>query len=153
MNRDTANPSCAPVLYVEDHPINAMLMAALFERRPGLQLVVAQTGADALRMATGLRPALLLLDLRLPDCHGSQLLPLLRMLPGCEHAPAVAVTAEDDFCITGTGFRELWAKPLDLAHVLSRLDALTGSVQATPHVQGPRATTSRFRSVSPYPMT
>ena len=118
-----------PVLYVEDQPVNALLMSALFENRPELKLVVAATGQQALCIAAGLNPVLLLLDMRLPDCHGMQLLPLLRQLSGCESAPAVAVTAEDDFSLDGSGFVELWAKPLDLGRVLRRLDALTGAAQ------------------------
>ena len=113
-----------PVLYVEDHPVNAMLMSALFERRPGLHLVVATTGEQALRLVPGLRPVLLLLDLRLPDCHGMHLLPLLRV--HARAAPAVAVTADDDFDIRHSGFCELWAKPLRLDRVLERLDAILG---------------------------
>jgi CheY-like chemotaxis protein len=113
------------VLYVEDHPVNVMLMQALFEQRPGLRLVVATDGADALRMAARLQPLLMLLDLRLPDCHGSRLLQWLRQLPTCRDVPAIAVTAEDDFQIAGTTFLELWAKPLNLRRVLERLDALT----------------------------
>jgi CheY-like chemotaxis protein len=112
------------VLYVEDHPVNAVLMEALFERRPGLRLVIAETGQAALRVAQGLNPQLLLLDLQLPDCHGSELLPLLRQLPGCSRAPAVAVTANSDFDINGTGFVELWPKPMNLDLVLERLDRL-----------------------------
>lgn len=46
---------------------------------------------------------MLLLDLRL-DIQGSQLLPLLRRVSGCEHVPVVAVTAEHEFDIRGTGF-------------------------------------------------
>lgn len=130
MSRHPPKNPVRSVLYVEDHPVNAMLMAALFERRPGLKLVVAGTGHEAVCLATGLNPALLLLDLRLPDCHGAQLLDVLRLLPGCGDAPAVAVTADGDFDITGTGFDELWPKPLDLAHVLARVDALV--VPATP---------------------
>ncbi len=130
-------PSPHQVLYVEDHPINALLMTAIFERRPALELVVATTGKEALRMAAGLKPALLMLDLGLPDCHGAQLLTLLRAVPGCEAAPAVAVTAHFDFDITGTGFCELWAKPLNLDHVLQRLDALAGP--ATPPAPAQRA--------------
>lgn len=113
------------VLYVEDHPVNAMLMCALFERRPQLRLVVAATGQEALCLITGLSPVLLLLDLRLPDCHGTQLLPLLRL--HTVDAPAVAVTADDDFDIADSGFCELWTKPLDLNRVLGRLDALTAA--------------------------
>lgn len=119
-----------PVLYVEDHPVNAVVMGALFEQRPQLKLVVAPTGQQALCIAAGLNPVLLLLDMRLPDCHGLQLLPLLRQLPGCETAPAVAVTAENDFVLAGSGFVELWPKPLDVGLVLRRLDALTGAAPA-----------------------
>ena len=85
------------------------------------------TGQEAVCCASGLNPALLLVDLRLPDCHGSQLLDVLRLIPGCEQTPAVAVTADGDFDINGTGFTELWSKPMDLQHVLRRLDALTGT--------------------------
>jgi CheY-like chemotaxis protein len=127
MVRNTPAGAVRSVLYVEDQPVNAMLMGALFEKRPGLRLVLASTGQQALCIAARLNPALLLLDMGLPDCHGSQLLPLLRHLPGCDTAPAVAVTAEEDFLLPGSGFIELWPKPLNLQHVLSRLDALTGS--------------------------
>ncbi|RZJ03358.1 MAG: response regulator [Rubrivivax sp.] len=114
------------VLYVEDHPVNAFLMGAIFERRPQLELVVATTGEEALRTAASIRPVLLLLDLGLPDCHGSELIHRLRALPGYNTQPAVAVTADALFDIEGSGFVELWSKPLHLNLVLARLDALTG---------------------------
>ena len=124
MNRPTQHCARASVLYVEDHPVNVLLMSALLHHRPALELVVATTGEQAMCIAANLRPALLLLDLGLPDCHGSELLPLLRRLPGCEVAPAVAVTAENGFEIEGSGFDELWPKPLDLQRVLQRIDTL-----------------------------
>ncbi len=123
-NVSSASDPRPVVLYVEDHPVNAILMEALFERRPGLRLVVAPTGQSALLMAQGLNPQLLLLDLQLPDCHGSELLLLLRQMPGCSRAPAVAVTANSDFDIDGYGFAELWPKPMNLDLVLERLDRL-----------------------------
>src|SRR5687767_4076931 len=124
-----AHPSTAGdrrpvVLYVEDHPVNAVLMEALFERRPALRLVIADTGQAALQIAPTLNPQLLLLDLQLPDCHGSELLPMLRQVPGCDSAPAVAVTANSDFDIDGTGFIDLWPKPMNLDRVLEQLDRL-----------------------------
>jgi CheY-like chemotaxis protein len=115
------------VLCVEDHPVNVILMQALFERRPSLRLVVATTGAQALEVARTLEPALLLLDLNLPDTHGSQLLVALRRLPGFARLSAVAVTADVTFDALGAGFDEVWTKPLDLMHVLDRIDALTAS--------------------------
>lgn len=134
MPREPELSSCRSVLYVEDHPVNAMLMSAIFERRPDLHLVLATTGSEAVCCASGLHPALLLIDLRLPDCHGSQLLDVLRLIPGCESAPAVAVTADGDYDIAGTGFGELWAKPMDLQQVLRRLEALApaGVVDSLP---------------------
>jgi CheY-like chemotaxis protein len=110
------------VLYVEDQAVNTMLMSALFERIPGCELVLAECGSQALERARDLYPALLLLDLRLPDMHGSQLLPQLRRVPGCEHVPAIAVTAEHEFDIARGGFDELWRKPLNLLRVLERVE-------------------------------
>lgn len=121
------NPTRRTVLYVEDHPAHALLMAAVLERRPELELVVATTGQDALRLGSGLAPALLLLDLGLPDGHGSRLLALLRTHAGCRTAPAVAVTADLDFPVLTWDFCERWPKPLAADHVLARLDALLGT--------------------------
>ena len=75
-------------------------------------------------------PNLLLLDLRLPDCHGNELLGWLRRLPGWSAAPAVAETAETDFHIACTTFDEVWRKPMDLGSMLGRLDTFLG--RATP---------------------
>jgi CheY-like chemotaxis protein len=113
------------VLYIEDQPVNVLLMQAVFDRRPALQLVVATTGQDALTLAEDLHPALLLVDMRLPDCHGLELLPQLRRICGCESVPAVAVTADHHTDLEGSSFVELWGKPLNLGRVLERLDALT----------------------------
>jgi CheY-like chemotaxis protein len=126
------SPARRIVLYVEDHPVNALLMAAILERRPELELVVATTGEEALCLAAGLQPVLLLLDLGLPDCHGSRLLGRLRTLPGCGTAPAVAVTADVNFPADDWGFCELWPKPLYVDQVLQRLDALVGTHAPAP---------------------
>jgi CheY-like chemotaxis protein len=120
------------VLYVEDHPINAMLMEALFMRRPDLELVVAADGAEALRVADGLHPALLLLDLDLPDTHGALLLAQLRRLEGCAGVPAVAVTADAVFDTAAAGFAERWLKPMDLLGVLKRLNDFVPARGAMP---------------------
>lgn len=136
------------VLYVEDHAVNLLLMKALFERRPAFDLVCATSGFGAMTLARTLEPALLLLDLRLPDCHGEQLLHRLRALPACRDIPAVAVTADSDFDIHGTGFAELWAKPLHLPSVLQRLDAWMAPVQAR---TDPRQEPSVRRSPPPVP--
>jgi CheY-like chemotaxis protein len=130
---DNDNDVRPPVLYVESHPVHAMLMQALFERRPALRLLVASSGQEAVDMVDGLNPVLLLLDLNLPDCRGERLLPVLRQQPGCEGVPAVALTAEHLFDLEGTGFIELWTQPLHVSYVLGRLDRL---VEASPRGGG-----------------
>ena len=124
-------PGRPQVLYVEDEPTNLLLMQALFRLRPHLHLVTATDGAEVTALAPSIRPALILLDLRLPDCWGSDLLPQLRQRFRWRHVPAVAVTAEVDFDGSRSGFIETWHKPLDLKFVLERLDRwLPDTVQA-----------------------
>jgi len=125
VQRESAEPKV--VLYVEDDPVNVLLMQAIFEQRPGLSLVVALDGQQALEIASTLRPSLLLLDMRLPDCNGADLLPMLQRQPGYTGLNAVAVTAEPHHPVARTGFCELWAKPLNIAHTLARLDQLVAS--------------------------
>ena len=126
----------APVLYVEDHPVDVQLMKALFERLPGESLMVAGSVAEglaAMRRHEG-PCALLLLDIGLPDGRGNELLQHLRLLPGCAATRAVAVTAERGFDFAGTGFDEIWEKPLDLPRVLERLRLLLAArAPAAPH--------------------
>jgi len=110
------------VLYVEDHPVNVLLMQTVFELRPELDLVIAIDGLSAMAATTRLQPSLLLLDLRLPDCHGTELLERMRKVPGWQHIPAIAVTAEAEFMPTGTSFCDVWHKPLRVPTLLTRLD-------------------------------
>lgn len=112
------------VLYVEDHPVNVLLMQALFSKRPNARLNIATTGEAGMQAAREQAPDLLLLDLRLPDCHGSELLQRLRALPGLAEVPAVAVTAEDTRELADAGFVEIWHKPMDMHATLFRLDRL-----------------------------
>ena len=110
------------VLYVEDHPVNVALMWTVFEHRPELELVIVLDGAAAMAVTQHLRPALLLLDLRLPDCHGTELLARMRSVPGWERIPAIAVTAELEFDPAGTDFMDVWHKPLRVPTLLARLN-------------------------------
>jgi len=112
------------VLYVEDHPVNVLLMEALFTKRPQARLIVATTGEAGLRAAMQDPPDLLLLDLGLPDCHGTELLKRLRALPALADVKAVAVTAEDTRGVLEAGFAEIWRKPMDMHTTLARLDCL-----------------------------
>ncbi len=120
----SASEALPTVLYVEDQEINVLVMQALLGLRPQVKLLVAATGEEGLRMAAGHLPDLLLLDLRLPDCHGTQLLERMRDINALAHVPAVAVTADVSTDIDGTTFAELWPKPLHVPDTLAALDRL-----------------------------
>ncbi|MEK8029433.1 response regulator [Ideonella sp. DXS29W] len=136
-------PGRPQVLYVEDEPTNALLMQALFRLRPHLDLVVASSGSEAAALAANIRPALLMLDMRLPDVWGSDLLPELRRRYHWRQVPAVAVTAERHFDGRRCGFVETWYKPLDLQRVLQRLDQWLPDPQRQPALLQTRRPESR----------
>lgn len=115
----------AVVLYVEDHPVNVMIMEALLQHRPHLRLVVATTGEEGLQAARIEHPDLILLDYHLPDCNGVELLAQLRGLDGLGATPAVAVSATDaGIELQGSTFCEFWSKPLDVPRTLQAIDRL-----------------------------
>ena len=113
------------VLYVEDNPVNTMLMESIFERLPTSRLSSAETGADAETRTLADPPDLLLLDMQLPDTDGIALLARLRGFPGMREVPAVAVSAdalpEGIEAARSAGFSDYWVKPLDLDRTLGQL--------------------------------
>ena len=134
------------VLYVEDHPVNVLLMQTVFELRPELELVIAVDGSSAMATTSRLQPCLLLLDLRLPDCHGTELLERMRQVPGWSDIPAIAVTAEAEFMPTGTSFCDVWHKPLRVPTLLTRLDRVIAPKAVR---RDPPGTTSRTSASFP----
>ncbi|WP_153062249.1 response regulator, partial [Escherichia coli] len=58
------------VLYVEDDRIHLILMEEVFRLLPDWDLRLAETGAEALAALAETRPAVVLLDMHLPDMSG-----------------------------------------------------------------------------------
>ena len=80
-----------PVLVVDDNHDAAESLALLLRSR-GLRAEVAFDGAAALELAPRLQPALVLLDLGLPEMDGFEVARRLRAEPTCRHAQLVALT-------------------------------------------------------------
>lgn len=76
----------ASVLYVDDNPVNLVLMEAMLRLLPGLRLFSAENAAEGLRLALQERPQLILLDIQLPDMDGFELLARLRAMAALEAA-------------------------------------------------------------------
>jgi CheY-like chemotaxis protein len=118
------------VLYIEDNPVNAVLVEGYLALRPHVMLQIAVDGAKGLASAQADPPDVVLLDLNLPDIDGFEVVRRLRAHPATAHVPCVAVTAsalaaERDRALAG-GFNAFWTKPLSAADFLAALDRLLG---------------------------
>jgi signal transduction histidine kinase/CheY-like chemotaxis protein len=113
---DAAQP-IGVVLYIEDNPINAILVEQLLSRWPGAQLVVATDGVSGLDLAHSLMPDVILLDMQLPDMTGIDVLHQLKADPATSTLLVVALSAnaapEDMDAARGAGALDYWTKPID----------------------------------------
>jgi CheY-like chemotaxis protein len=125
----------ARVLYVEDNPINACVMQAIFELNEGLELHVESTGGGALEWIRENPADLVMLDMNLPDFDGIGLLHEMRLV--CPHpfptAVAVSADAMPELVEAAklAGFNQYWTKPLDAAKTLEWIDAAVRRDQRT----------------------
>jgi len=83
------------ILVADDHPMLREGLSAVLGTRPGFEVVgEAGDGEEVLRLASGLRPDVVLLDLEMPGTGGVE---VLRRLRGLDDPPKVVVfTAYDD---------------------------------------------------------
>lgn len=125
-------PALHALLYVEDNPVNALIVTELVKRRPDLQLHVAVNGTEGVALARSLRPALVLLDMQLPDIDGYEVLRQLRASAGLETVPVIALSANamphDIERALRSGLTAYWTKPLDFKTFERAMDAQFGPV-------------------------
>lgn len=113
------------VLYVEDDPVNVLLMQGILELHSGCELLVARSGGEACAVVAQRPVDLVLCDQHLPDTAGDQLLLRLREVGLPAGVPALLVTAEPArvavLLAQRGGFDDYWTKPLDVAGTLRSL--------------------------------
>ncbi len=111
-------------LLVEDNAVNAELTQTLL-RNAGYEVHDASTAAQALRLAQELRPALILMDLRLPDGSGLEVVQVLRSQPGFDATAIIAVTASamrgDEELAVAAGCDGYLPKPIDTRSFAARV--------------------------------
>lgn len=124
------------LLYVEDNEVNMMIVRELLTQRPHIAFHGAPDGQSGLRRARELQPALMLLDMQLPDIDGLEVLRRLRADPATAAIRCVALSAnamhEDVQRARAAGFDDYWTKPIDLPRFLDALDRLLPRVGTTP---------------------
>jgi len=83
------------VLIADDNADNIFLIRKLISRAHlDVEVIEAQTGRDTLSIAIQRRPAVILLDLKMPDMDGYQTASILKATEETRQIPIVAVTAQ-----------------------------------------------------------
>lgn len=119
------------VLVVEDDPSVRGLLQTLLSTE-GYDVTTASDGLAGLVEAAAVRPALILLDLVMPDLGGTRVLEQLRQDPALAATPVVVVTGAVDAVpdmrvLLGEG--SVFVKPFAVAELLQRVSELTGGVR------------------------
>jgi two-component system cell cycle response regulator DivK len=117
------------ILVVEDNKNNMNLFRDVL-RATGYRTLEASTGGQALMLATEHRPALVLMDIRLPDIDGVEALSRLRMDERTASIPVLAVTAQamkgDRERFKEAGFDGYLSKPVDIDELLTTVERHCG---------------------------
>ena len=116
------------VLVVEDDPSVRGLLQTLLSAE-GYDVVTASDGLAGLVKAASTRPALMLLDLMMPDLGGVRVLEELRDDPELNETPVIVVTGKIE-AVPGLqqvlGEDSVFAKPFGVAELLARVADVTG---------------------------
>lgn len=117
------------VLVVEDNARNMRLLRDVLQAT-GYRTLEASTGGQALTLAAEHRPAVVLMDVRLPDMDGMEALRRLKMDERTASIPVLAVTAQamkgDRERFTEAGFDGYLSKPVDLDELLAVVQIYCG---------------------------
>jgi CheY-like chemotaxis protein len=119
------------VLYIEDNEDNARLVERILKRRAAITLIVATDGRQGLERALTQHPTLILLDRRLPDMLGDDVLRSLRSAPRTADIPVVLLSG-DTVGATQLAVDDVLAKPLDVVQFLAVVDRYCGDPPPRP---------------------
>ncbi len=127
-------PRDGAILVVEDDADCREVLCQVLESE-GMRVVSAHDAASALSALEASRPALVLLDLRLGDGDGRQVLQAIRHDPRLERTPVFVVSGASE---SAAGFRwdgperidGFFEKPLNLPRLLDRVQGIVRPVSA-----------------------
>lgn len=121
-----ASERICDVLYVEDDLVNFTLVERILDFRPAVTVMHAGHGQLGLALAEAYQPKLILLDLNLPDMHGSEVLKRLQLESATRHIPVVILSADATPSqierLLTAGARNYLTKPFDIDPFLAVVD-------------------------------
>lgn len=115
------------ILLVEDNELNRDMLSRRLIRR-GYEVIMAVDGAEGVALAHSEKPALILLDMRLPILDGWQAAEQLKASLETQHIPIIALTAHaiagDREKALEVGCDEYESKPVDFPRLLEKIELL-----------------------------
>lgn len=114
------------LLYIEDNPANMQLIRLIIARSPELHLLTAVDGLSGIALALEALPAVILMDINLPDINGVEALQILRANPATQHIPVIALSANamppDIQKAMNAGFYRYVTKPIIVTEFIEILN-------------------------------
>jgi CheY-like chemotaxis protein len=121
------------VLCIEDNPANLRLIEGIFARDSNIRLLSALAPGLGLELARTHKPALILLDINLPDMDGYAVMQCLREHEATRAIPVLAISAnampKDIERSKAAGFVAYLTKPIDVSELLRTVSALLAARQ------------------------
>ena len=133
--KTSSAPTMIVVLHIEDNEPTFRLVEEILQDRPNIQMLWAPTGTRGLKLARQNVPALILLDLDLPDLHGSEVLARLKNNPTTAKIPVVVVSADATASqierLLRAGINHYLIKPFDINLLLYLVDKVLALARQT----------------------
>jgi CheY-like chemotaxis protein len=117
------------VLVVDDEAVIRTLIAELLDEA-GYSVLEADCGWQALQLAEEHLPTVVLVDQRLPDMSGLDVLERLRTRPASRHIPVIVVSgAAHQFADGNHGADRILTKPFDITDLVDQVNAVACDVR------------------------
>ena len=105
------------ILLVEDDPTNRKLVRVVLGNQRRYRILEAVSAAEAMAQLRLVKPDLLLLDIRLGESSGLDVIGAVRVDPAFDDVPAIALTAQamknDEKRFLAAGFDGYLSKPVN----------------------------------------
>jgi len=122
--------SVGKILLVEDNEMNRDMLSRRL-RRKGFEVILATDGAEGVSLARSGMPDIILMDMSLPTMDGWTAAKVLKSEARTQRIPIIALTAHamhgDRDKALDSGCDEYETKPVNLARLLRKIEALTGT--------------------------
>lgn len=126
------------VLLIDDEPMYFKMMVKELEKA-GYQLDYARTGNEGLADVQSKNPDVIIVDLKLPDISGFEIIERLRATPNFSLIPILVITGKnelgDKVKAFSLGADDYLVKPFDLEELIARLGTLARRGSAMKYVR------------------